>query len=375
MEMNGRGFSGSYRFGYQGSEKDNEVSGDGNSYTTEFRQLDPRLGRWFSVDPIESSYPYITPYASMHNNPINLTDVRGLGPDGDGVAVATTNDGLAKADPAGNPVVFNPAEVKEIALVTTSGTFTLKDGTTTYVAEGSVLGYWDKDDKFHSATYQKNSDGDNYFVGYGSEKGTSGVKSSPSGAYFVGGVPENFKGESTKVACGNVERESAMGDDFKGDPIQVPGLNEAEVLGDIGDAFGGGANNILLDRASYWSNKTDIFKSNKEITVKLPQGRFDIKAKNLNKVRVVGKTLMVVGVVTTVLDAGIDMYNGKSKSSAAKIAVMTTALSVAAFVPGVGWGIALGIGIADYIWGDQFYDWVETGDWKSSEELEAQQNN
>ena len=28
MEMAGRGFSGSYRFGYQGSEKDNEVSGD-----------------------------------------------------------------------------------------------------------------------------------------------------------------------------------------------------------------------------------------------------------------------------------------------------------------------------------------------------------
>ena len=171
----------------------------------------------------------------MHNNPIGLTDVRGLGPDGDGVAVATTNDGLAKADPAGNPVVFNPAEVKEIALVTTSGTFTLKDGTTTYVAEGSVLGYWDKDDKFHSATYQKNSDGDNYFVGYGSEKGTSGVKSSPSGAYFVGGVPENFKGESTKVACGNVERESVMGDDFKGNPLML----EASIIPEQALEYGG----------------------------------------------------------------------------------------------------------------------------------------
>ena len=85
MEMAGRGFSGSYRFGYQGSEKDNEVSGDGNSYTTEFRQLDPRLGRWFSVDPMEFKYAYITPYASMHNNPINITDVKGLGPDGDPV--------------------------------------------------------------------------------------------------------------------------------------------------------------------------------------------------------------------------------------------------------------------------------------------------
>jgi len=75
MEMAGRGFSGSYRFGYQGSEKDNEVSGDGNSYTTEFRQLDPRLGRWFSVDPVFQ--PWQSPYTSMDNDPINLNDPMG----------------------------------------------------------------------------------------------------------------------------------------------------------------------------------------------------------------------------------------------------------------------------------------------------------
>ncbi len=64
-----------YRFGYQGSEKDNEVSGEGNSYTTEFRQLDPRLGRWFSVDPVFQ--PWQSPYTSMDNNPIGLNDVLG----------------------------------------------------------------------------------------------------------------------------------------------------------------------------------------------------------------------------------------------------------------------------------------------------------
>ena len=85
MEMAGRGFSGSYRFGYQGSEKDNEVSGDGNSYTTEFRQLDPRLGRWFSVDPVFQ--PWQSPYTSMDNNPIGLNDVTGrkAGDKGNGI--------------------------------------------------------------------------------------------------------------------------------------------------------------------------------------------------------------------------------------------------------------------------------------------------
>jgi RHS repeat-associated protein len=78
MNMEGRGFSGSlnYRFGYQGSEKDNEVnSSKGTSYTTEFRQLDTRLGRWFSSDPVFQ--PWQSSYTSMDNNPINLTDVRG----------------------------------------------------------------------------------------------------------------------------------------------------------------------------------------------------------------------------------------------------------------------------------------------------------
>jgi hypothetical protein len=40
------------------------------------------LGRWFSVDPWEQKYPYISPYASMHNNPIGLNDIKGLGPKG-----------------------------------------------------------------------------------------------------------------------------------------------------------------------------------------------------------------------------------------------------------------------------------------------------
>ena len=56
---------------------DNEVKGEGNHYTTEFRQLDPRLGRWFSVDPRAAEQPWQSPYCSMGNNPINLNDPLG----------------------------------------------------------------------------------------------------------------------------------------------------------------------------------------------------------------------------------------------------------------------------------------------------------
>ena len=107
MEMAGRGFSGSYRFGYQGSEKDNEVSGDGNSYTTEFRQLDPRLGRWFSVDPVFQ--PWQSPYSSMDNDPINLNDPMGDEAVKDGDKGKSLGENHEENTPKGNSEInYNP---------------------------------------------------------------------------------------------------------------------------------------------------------------------------------------------------------------------------------------------------------------------------
>lgn len=63
------------RYGYQGSEKDDEMKGEGNSYATFNRMLDPRLGRWFSLDPVVQ--PWQSPYCSMDNNPIRLNDPLG----------------------------------------------------------------------------------------------------------------------------------------------------------------------------------------------------------------------------------------------------------------------------------------------------------
>ena len=67
-----------YRFGYNGMEKDNAVKGNGNSYTTEFRQYDPRLGRWLSLDPLMHEFPWMSPYVAFNNNPIYFIDPLGL---------------------------------------------------------------------------------------------------------------------------------------------------------------------------------------------------------------------------------------------------------------------------------------------------------
>lgn len=72
------GSCGDYRYGFNGQEKDNEVKGNGNSYTTEFRQYDPRLGRWLSLDPLAYKFPWQSPYAAFDNDPISKTDPNGL---------------------------------------------------------------------------------------------------------------------------------------------------------------------------------------------------------------------------------------------------------------------------------------------------------
>jgi len=67
-----------YRFGYNGMELDNAIKNNGNSYTTEFRLYDPRLGRWLSLDPLMAKYPWMSPYTAFNNNPIFFIDPLGL---------------------------------------------------------------------------------------------------------------------------------------------------------------------------------------------------------------------------------------------------------------------------------------------------------
>jgi len=59
-----------------GAEEDNEVKGKGSSYTTHFRPLNTRLGRWLSLDPKATVWE--NTYVSMGNNPILNNDILGV---------------------------------------------------------------------------------------------------------------------------------------------------------------------------------------------------------------------------------------------------------------------------------------------------------
>jgi len=66
-----------YRYGFQNQEMDNEIKGEGNSLNFEFRMHDPRLGRFFSVDPLAGQYPWNSPYAFSENKVINSVELEG----------------------------------------------------------------------------------------------------------------------------------------------------------------------------------------------------------------------------------------------------------------------------------------------------------
>jgi RHS repeat-associated protein len=73
--------SNSYRYGFQGQEKDDEVSGEGNSYGFGARLYNPRVGRFLSLDPLAVDYPWQSPYVYAGNNPIYFLDREGMATD------------------------------------------------------------------------------------------------------------------------------------------------------------------------------------------------------------------------------------------------------------------------------------------------------
>lgn len=88
--MPGRNFSSNtYRYGFNGKEKDDEVKGSGNSLDFGARIYDPRTGRWLTLDPKVAKYPGFSGYNFALNNPISIID-----PDGKDIYFVNRNAGM-----------------------------------------------------------------------------------------------------------------------------------------------------------------------------------------------------------------------------------------------------------------------------------------
>jgi RHS repeat-associated protein len=69
--------SNKYRFGFNGQEKENDITGEGNHVVFSYRIHDTRLGRFLSVDPMENEYPWNSSYAFAENRVIDGIDLEG----------------------------------------------------------------------------------------------------------------------------------------------------------------------------------------------------------------------------------------------------------------------------------------------------------
>jgi RHS repeat-associated protein len=68
---------GDYRFGFNGMESEGTIYGERNTYDFGARMYDARIGRWFSVDPLGSSTPFLSTFVFCLDNPLRMVDPDG----------------------------------------------------------------------------------------------------------------------------------------------------------------------------------------------------------------------------------------------------------------------------------------------------------
>ncbi len=67
-----------YRYSFQRQEKDDEIKGEDNSVNYKYRMHDPRVGRFFAVDPLAASFPFNAPYNFSENRVVDGFELEGL---------------------------------------------------------------------------------------------------------------------------------------------------------------------------------------------------------------------------------------------------------------------------------------------------------
>ncbi len=122
----------SYTYGFQGQEKDDEIKGKGNSVNYKYRMHDPRLGRFFAVDPLSPEYPHNSPYAFSENRLLDGVELEGLefaGFNEDGTQTSDIENAFT--------IEYQGYDEYGAPIGGTFNNFTTKDGTT----YSSTIGY------------------------------------------------------------------------------------------------------------------------------------------------------------------------------------------------------------------------------------------
>ena len=107
--MPGRNAGMDYRFGYEKQESDDEIYGEGNAYSFEYRMCDSRLGKFWSVDPLAINFPWNSPYAFSENRVISAIELEGLeAHDLNGEGSVSHEQGVSGPQPESSMTVNGP---------------------------------------------------------------------------------------------------------------------------------------------------------------------------------------------------------------------------------------------------------------------------
>ena len=126
----------------------------------------------------------------------------------------------------------------------------------------------------------------------------------------------------------------------------------------IAETAGNWAEKIMDNRGAYLPKQMRFSPKTLPPIIRSPLGNYQVPAKAMSRVRGVGKALGWAGMVLTGYQVVRDVQNGRFAVAGTRIAVAGLAYGVT-FIPYVGWVLAIGIGVADYTWGDEFYDWID----------------
>jgi RHS repeat-associated protein len=332
---------------YNGPTETNPTTGWGE---TPFRTYDPVLARFHQVDPLAAKYASLSPYNYAFNNPVSLNDPTGADPYIDALTagIIVSNGGsLGRAeqrwhrqvmDPGNNPgsSIGNTLTITvDWNLIPENFDFRLNlNEEDWYVTLAKYDFFYREGNKFY---YNKS------FETYYFSQALTSLNNGTGGGVSL----RNSGSDWTSVAQGSL----ATGELFRNlKAYQFAGTNARKFTNVFDEGM------FLHNGRSY----TNGYFGNQHsghgpATIKHVKTTFQNGAK---VIKGAGKAIGGFNVVVTGYQVVGDISNQNYYSAGTRVAVAGLAAG-AAFIPVVGWGIAIGIGVADAIWGDQFYSYVE----------------
>jgi RHS repeat-associated protein len=315
--------SNDYRYGYNGMEVDNEVFGNGNSYTTEFRQYDPRLGRWKSLDPLMAQFPWQSPYCAFDNNPVFYNDPLGL-------AAKEGDDWVVVKNPETkvNDVIYNE-KVKTDA-----------DAKTIYGDNAKRIDYGFKyEDVF----------GDKYVLHEGGKFEKNGVINEPKNIASSNNGNTGIQNQSNEQSATKTQQNDNVTSTSTAtldNPWNKSGDNQSSGGLDGKDWFEIGLGTVStfydikgnsLHNDLYWKGKTTgkIYTKNPFTSNKIgwKANSFKATGKTFQGAKSLGTKLGIVGMALT----GADIIWGDGLTSSN---ILDATFGAAGFIPGIGWMIS-----------------------------------